>query len=141
MAIEIQRADTRLRRVTIVALVLATLAAAGVILLVHGWMIRHALASTPEQLLAQMRQWLGLASIACGLCLLLLAAHAWHRGRAATSQRRWPVANARVLRDTPVRRDDAALRIARLLNLVSLMLLAFAVALIALSWRLFLVAH
>jgi hypothetical protein len=141
MDIEIQRADTRLRRVTVVVLVLATIAAAGVIVLVHGWMIRRALASTPEQLLAQMRQWLGLASIACGLCLLLLAAHAWRRGRAAVAQRRWPVANARVLRDTPIRRDDAALGIARLLNLVSLMLLAFAVALIALSWRLFLVAH
>jgi hypothetical protein len=71
----------------------------------------------------------------------VLAVHAWRRGRAAAAQRRWPVANARVLRDTPIRRGDAALAIARLLNLVSLMLLAFAVAMIALSWRLFLVAH
>jgi hypothetical protein len=67
--------------------------------------------------------------------------HAWRRGGAAVAQRRWPVANTRGLRDTPVRRGEAALGIARVLNMVSLMLLAFAVALIALSWRLFLVAH
>lgn len=141
MDIEIQRADVRLRRLTIAVLAFAAVAAVGVILLARGWMIRQALASTPEQLLAQMRHWLGAASIACGLCLLLLATHAWRRGRAALAQRRWPVANARVLRDTPIRRDDAALGIARLLTLVSLMLVVFAVAMIALSWRLFLVAH
>lgn len=141
MEIEIQRADVRLRRVTITVLVLASIAAVGVLLLARGWMMSQALLSTPEQLLVQMRHWLGAACIACGICLLLLATHAWRRGRAAVAQRRWPVANARVLRDTKVRRDEAALGIARMLNMVSLMLLAFAVAMIALSWRLFLAAH
>jgi hypothetical protein len=141
MDIEIQRADMRLRRVSIVVLVVAAIVAAGVILLARDWMIGQALASTPEQLVVRMRHWLGAASIACGLCLLLLAMHAWRRGRAASAQRRWPVASARVLRDTLVRRGDAALGVARLLNLVSVMLLAFAVAMIALSWRLFFVAH
>jgi len=141
MDIEIQRADTRLRRVTIVVILLAAIAAAGVILIAHDWMMQQALASTPEQLVAQMRRWLGWASIGCGACLLALATHAWRRGRAAIAQRRWPVANARVLRDTPVKHGDAALGVARLLNLVALMLLAFAVAMVALSWRLFLVAH
>jgi len=141
MDIEIQRADVRLRRVTIAVLVIAAVAAVGMILLARDWMIGQAMASTPEQLVARMRHWLGAASIACGLCLLLLAMHAWRRGRAAVAQRRWPVANTRVLRDTPVRRGEAALGIARVLNMVSLLLLAFAVALIALSWRLFLVAH
>src|SRR6187551_883503 len=103
MDIEIQRADARLRRVTIAVLVLAAIAAVGTILLARDWMIGQAMASTPEQLIAQMRRWLGAASIACGLCLLLLAMHAWRRGRAAAAQRRWPVANASVLRDTPVR--------------------------------------
>ena len=141
MEIEIQRADVRLRRVTIAVLVLATIAAIGVILLARGWMMSQALSSTPEQLLVQMRHWLGAASIACGVCLLMLATHAWRRGRAAVAQRRWPVANASVLRDTPVRHGEAALGIARILSMVSLMLVAFAIAMTALSWRLFLAVH
>ena len=141
MDIEIQRADIRLRKVTIFVLIFAAILAVAVILLARHWLIEQAIASTTEELLPRMRHWLGAASIACGLCLLALAAHAWGRGRAATAQRRWPLANARVLRDTPVRRGDAALRVARLLNLVSLMLVAFAVATIALSWRLFVTLH
>ena len=137
MGIEIHRADIRLRRLTVVVFMLAALGAVVVVLLASQWMIEQAIVSTPEQLVSRMRQWLGAVSIACGLCLLALAMHAWRRGRAASAERRWPLANARVLRDTPVRHGEAALRIARLLNLVSLMLLVFAVATMALSWRLF----
>jgi len=137
MATDIQRADVRLRRMTVIVLLLAAIGATGMIVFARQWMIEQAIVSTPEQLVSRMRQWLGAASIACGLCLLALAVYAWRRGRAASAQRRWPLANARVLRDTPVRHGEAALGVARLLNLVSLMLLAFAMATIALSWRLF----
>ena len=110
MGIEIQRADIRLRRLTVVVFMLAALGAVVVVLLASQWMIEQAIVSTPEQLVSRMRQWLGAVSIACGLCLLALAMHAWRRGRAASAERRWPLANARVLRDTPVYDEAAAER-------------------------------
>jgi hypothetical protein len=85
MGIEIQRADIRLRRLTVVVFMLAALGAVVVVLLARQWMIEQAIVSTPEQLVSRMRQWLGAVSIACGLCLLALAMHAWRRGRAGSA--------------------------------------------------------
>jgi hypothetical protein len=141
MNTEIQRADIGLRRVTLIVLILATLAAAGLVLLARNWMIAKAIASTPQELVVQMRFWISIASMSCGLCLLLLAAYTWRLARRASTQRRWPLAEARVLRDTPIRHGDAALATARLLNMVSLLLFVFSAATIVLSWRLFAVVR
>lgn len=137
MTIEIQRADAGRRRTTAIVLALAVPAAIGVFVWAQRWLVARAIESSTEQLVAQMRHWIGIAVALTALCLLLLAIHGLLRARAAAAQKRWPVANARVLRDTPVRRGEAALRTARLLNVVSLLLFAFAVAAFALSWRLF----
>jgi hypothetical protein len=67
----------------------------------------------------------------------VLAACAAVVARGAAAEQRWPVRRARVLRNTVVRRGEEALRIARLLNLVALVLGAIGVAAILLAWRLF----
>jgi hypothetical protein len=87
-----------------------------------------------------MRRAIALTVLASGLCLLLLAGYGARLARLASKERRWPLSNARVLRDTPIRRDLAALRIARWLNGGALALIALAIAAMAISWRLFVLA-
>ncbi|HEU4665868.1 MAG TPA: hypothetical protein VFS55_17705 [Dokdonella sp.] len=137
MTTEIQRADVRLRRVTAIVLSLAVAVAAALVFLAQRWLTERAIASSTEALITQMRHWIGFAAAASAACLLALAIHALLRARAAAAQQRWPVAGARVLRDTPVRRGATAQRVARMLNLLSLLLFLFAAATLALSWRLF----
>lgn len=137
MTTEIQRADVRLRRTTVIVLALAVLVAAMVVFLAQRWLVERAIASSVEDLVVQMRRWIGIAVALSAACLLVLAIHALRRARASAAQRRWPVAGARVLRDTPVRHGDAALRVARVLHLLALLLFVFAAATFALGWRLF----
>ncbi|MBA8883372.1 hypothetical protein [Dokdonella fugitiva] len=137
MTIEIQRADTRLRRITVSVLVFAVAAAAAFLYFARRWLVERAIASSIEGLVMQMRQWIGITVVLIAACLLVLAIHALRRARAAVAGQRWPVAGTRVLRDTPVRHGEAALRIARLLKLLSLLLFLFAAATFAVSWRLF----
>lgn len=137
MSIEIQRADVRLRRLTVVALAVAAVAAAGCALAFQRWMLHQAAALPVEQLIVRLRHWLGFATAASGLCLLLLAGHSARTARRVARQRRWPLAEARVLRDTPIRRGEAALRLGRLLDALAIVLAVLAAGLGAVSWRLF----
>ena len=70
---DIQTADPRLRRITLVALALAGVAALAVVVAFHHWMTRQAAVLPAEQLVARLRLWIGIAMTASGLCLLLLA--------------------------------------------------------------------
>jgi hypothetical protein len=137
MSEEIQRADLRLRRVTIVVVAIATLAALASILVFQRWLGELAATLPTELLIAQVRRWIGVAATASSLCILLLAGHAAVQARRINAGQRWPVERARVLRDTVVRRGEAALRIGRLLNVTALMLVVVGVAAALLSWRLF----
>lgn len=137
MTTEIQRADVRLRRVTAIVLALAVVAAVAMVFFMQRWLTERAIATSTEALVVQMRHWIGIAAASSATCLLALAIHALRRARAAAAQRRWPIAEARVLRDTPVLQGTAALRVARMLKLLSLLLFVFAAATLALSWRLF----
>lgn len=134
---EIQRADRRLRRMTAVVLVLAAVLAAALVIAFHRWLSEFAAAVPTAQLVGRMRPWIGAGAIACSACLLLLAGYAILRARAATRQQRWPVQGARVLRDTRVRHGADARKVARLLNLVALVLTTIGVAATAIAWRLF----
>jgi hypothetical protein len=134
---EIQHADVRLRRVTAIVLVLAGVLAVALVLAFHRWLSDFATMVPTEHLVARLRPWIGAGAIACSACLLLLAAHAAVRARAAAAEQRWPVRRSRVLRDTVVRHGADALRIARLLNLVALVVTVIGVAAIVLAWRLF----
>lgn len=140
MSVEIQRADARLRRMTIVVLAAAAIAAAWCVFAFHQWMLHQASALSTEQLIVRLRHWVGLATTASALCLLLLAGHSAYTARRVAEQRRWPAADARVLRDTPIRRGDAALRLGRVLNAVAVVLALLALGVGLLSWRLFALA-
>lgn len=133
---ELQRADPRLRRRTAVVLALAALAAAVALLLVARWMSAHAMAASPQQLLADMRRWLGATAFGCALCVTALGVHALSKARHAFAQKRWPLREARLLRDTRVRHGEKALSIARTLRLVALALFLVAAAMAVLGLRL-----
>lgn len=134
---EILHADLRLRRVTAIVLVLAGVLAALLVLAFHRWLSDFATTVPTEHLVARLRPWIGAGAIACSACLLLLAAYAAVHARAAATEERWPAQRSRVLRDTVVRHGADALRVARLLNLVALVLTAIGIATIVLAWRLF----
>ena len=133
---ELQRADPRLRRRTAVVLVLAALAATVVLVVVVRWMSAHATATSPQQLLVDMRRWLGATAFGCALCLAALGIHAWSKARHAFAEKRWPLREARLLRDTRVRHGEKALSIARTLRLVALSLFLVAAAMAVLGLRL-----
>ncbi|MBO9664520.1 hypothetical protein [Dokdonella sp.] len=140
MSIDIQRADAGLRRTTFIVLTAAAIAAVWGVFAFHQWMLHQSAALSTEQLIVRLRLWIGLATTASGLCLLLLAGHSARTARRVAEQRRWPLAGARVLRDTPIRRGDAALRLGRLLNGIAVVLLLLALGVGLLSWRLFALA-
>ena len=137
MSEEIQHADLRFRRVTIVVVAIAALAALATVFMFQRWLGELAATLPTDLLIAQMRRWIGVAATACSLCVLLLAGHAAVQARRIKAGQRWPVERARVMRDTVVRRGDAALRIGRLLNVTALVLVVVGVATALLSWRLF----
>ncbi|GAA0706974.1 hypothetical protein [Dokdonella soli] len=137
MTTDIQRADPRLRRITVVVLVVATLAAALFVFALQRWMLQQVERLPTEQMIVELRHWIGMLLTGSGLCLLVLAGYAARLARRVIAERRWPLAGTRVLRDTPIRRDAAALRLARLLNLVAVALIALAIGVGVVSWRLF----
>jgi hypothetical protein len=137
MTIDIQPADRRLRRVTAVALVLAALAAIVLVLAFEHWIKRLPERLPTPQLVVQLRRGIAIAMLACGLCLLLLAGDAARLARRIIEERRWPLVAMRVLRDTPIRRDAAALRLSRRFNIAAGVLIVLAIGTGWLSWRLF----
>lgn len=136
MPIDIQRADPRLRRRSPIVLALSTVAAIACVVTFHHWITQQAASLPTELLIAQLRRWIGIALTASGLCLLLLAGYAARLARRVIAARRWPLADARVLRDTPILREAAALRLGRWLNIVAIVLVVLAVAAGVLGWRL-----
>ena len=140
MAVEIQRADARSRLVSFVVLTVSVVAALVFVYVFHRWITQLAANLPAEQLVARLRRWIGAAMTACGLCLLLLAGYAAWLARLTLGQRRWPPAPVRVVRDTPVRRDAAAVSIAKALNAAAMILVVLAIVIAWLSWRLFAIA-
>jgi fatty acid desaturase len=137
MAIEIQRADARSRRISIIVLIVSVMVALAFFYIYQRW-VTHLAATLPtEQLVAQLRRWIGVAMTVCGLCLLLLAGYAAWLARRTLDERRWPPTSLRVVRDTPIRRDAAAARIAKALHIAAVVLVVLAVVVAWLSWRVF----
>ena len=137
MTTEIQRADPRLRRITIAVLGVAVFIPIALLLSVQHWMTNVAANMPAERLVASLRRWIGAAMAASALCLALLAGYAARLARGVHAQQRWPLAEARVLRDTPVRHGEFVARMGRLLNVAAAVLAALALATLLLAWRLF----
>jgi len=136
MSVEIHRADPRLRRQAFVVLGAALLLAVVVVLLAHRWMDRSAHALSTTELVATMRLMIGAAMAGTVVCLLILAGYAAYLGRRVAEERRWPLASARVLRDTPVRSGAAAMGLGRMLIIAAVVLGALAIGAGVLSWQL-----
>jgi hypothetical protein len=141
MAIEIQTADRRLRRITVMWTGAAAIVAVAALVFFGRYIARRADALPTPALVAQTRNWIAAALTVSGLCLLLLAGLAARRARQARGEGRWPIRSARVLRDTRVRHGEPALRIARLLEMAAVLAMILAIAAAALGWRLVAAAH
>lgn len=137
MTIEILHADRKLRRITIIVLAFAVLSACALLYAYQIWLTQQAADMPTAQLIGRLRHDIGIAIIASGLCLLLLAGYAGLMAYRVKKEGRWPLGSARVLHDTPIRHGQAALRIGRLLDIAAFALILFGVTAMVLSWRLF----
>ena len=137
MAIDIQPADPRLRRVTAIVLGLSVIAAIIVVIAFWHW-INHLAERLPtRELIVELRRGIAFAMLACAMCLLLLAGYSARLARQVSAERRWPLAATRVLRDTRIRREASAKKIADWMNIAGVVLMLLALAAGLLSWRLF----
>jgi hypothetical protein len=136
MNIEIHRADPQLRRLTLVVLASAMLAAILLMAWFHHWLDRSTVAMPTERFMLEMHRMIGITSTASSLCLLLLAACAARLGRRVIAARRWPLQGSRVVLDMRIRTGDEAAAFGRVLNIVAVVLVVLAIAFGVLGWRL-----
>jgi len=115
----------------------ALLAAVLLMVLFQSWIGRSVRTLPDPQLVFELRRMIGFALTGCGLCLLVLAAYAARLAHRIIEQRRWPLRGARVMRDTRVRTGADAMTIGRVLNMAAIGLIAMAIGVGMLSWRLF----
>ncbi|HVT32105.1 MAG TPA: hypothetical protein VHE32_05640 [Rhodanobacteraceae bacterium] len=137
MTTEIHRADPQLRRVALRVIGAAALAALLALIAFRHWLDRTAETVPADAFLHTIRRTIGISSIACGLCVLVLAACAARLGRRVIAHRRWPLPSARVLRDTPVRSGNEAIAFGRLLGVAAIALVIASLAFGVLGWRCF----
>lgn len=137
MSDDILRADQRLRRLTTIALIVATLLCVVALIAFHRWMSGIGDGQHVAHVVARMRSMIALALTGSALCMGALAWHAARSGQRARSSEQWPLPGARVIRDTPMRRGRAAARIGVLLQIAAVVLLVLAIAAGTVSWRLF----
>lgn len=134
---EILRADSALRRKTVIVLGMALVLAILALFLFQRWLIDSIVSLDVQAAVVRMRGVIGVALTASAICLAVLAAYAARKGTQARATARWPLAGARVLLDTPIRRGSVALRIGRWLQFIAGVLAVLAIATGAVSWRLF----
>lgn len=136
MSEEILRADARLRRITWIALAVAVVLCIVIVIAFGRWLAGTHFDMPVEMLAKTVRRFIALTTTGIALCLAILAWLAVRAGRRTGQARQWPLPGARVIRDTPIRRGEAAQRIGRRLQALALVLLVFAVACAVLSLRL-----
>jgi len=135
MSEDIQRADPAYRRRTLRLLGASVVVAIVALVYAQHWMQAHAIVGAPREAAMQIRQWIGITATLCGFCLLALAGHAWWLSSRAQREARWPLASARVMRDTRVRRGAAVVPIVRWLRIATLVFIAFATLAIVAGWH------
>lgn len=136
MNIEIHRADPQLRRMTLVVLASAMLAAILLMAWFHRWLDRSTVSMPAERFMLEMHRMIGITSTASSLCVLLLAGYAARLGRRVIEARRWPLHGSRVVLDMRIRSGEAAVAFGRMLNIIAVVLVVLAIAFGVLGWRL-----
>jgi hypothetical protein len=137
MNAEIHRADPHMRRLTLMVMSAAVLVAILLLAWFRHWLDRSTIATPGDLLVLEMRRTIGITGMGCGVCVLLLAGYVARLARRVIEERRWPLRTSRVVRDTHVRSGEAAIRFARMLNIVAIVLIVLALGFGVSGWRLF----
>jgi hypothetical protein len=129
------RADPRLRRQTLIALGFAAILALVALVVFKHWLDAIGALPGTDILIYRLRRMIGMAMTGSAVCLALLAWYAAHKASKARLVEQWPLPGTRVMRDTPIRRGEAARSIALLLNITAVVLLVLAFATGYFSWQ------
>jgi hypothetical protein len=136
MNAEIHRADPQMRRMTLIVLSVAVLVAIVLLAWFRHWLDRSTSATPGDLFVLEMRHMIGITGMCCGLCVLVLAGYVARLARRVIEERRWPLRTSRVVRDTHVRSGEAAIKFARMLNIIAILLIVFALGSGLAGWRL-----
>jgi len=137
MAEEILRADQRLRRIANIVAVLGVFAALTLMWVFKPWLNQRLGTMTNHAAVIALQRGVAYGLLCQGLCTLLVSGYCARLATRIQQQHRWPLEGARVLKDTLVRRGEAALRVGRLFNIAAVTLVALAAVLGLLSWNAF----
>ena len=137
MSKDLLRADLPLRRTTWIVLGIAGLACVVALVAFQRWLGGFGEDVPIADLVARMNKLIAIALTGSALCFAVLAWLAARTSRRAVETGQWPAPDARVIRDTPVRRGLAARRIARQFEIAGIVLLLLALGAGAMSLRLF----
>jgi hypothetical protein len=132
----IQAADPALRRRVAIILGVAVIVLIAVFWFVRHWLIQTSAHLSTADLISTIRHALSVCITLIVACLLLMGRHLLLRGRRIMRDRRYPANDARVLRDTPIREGEAAVRIGNASRVAGLIacLLGLATAIVGWQW-------
>jgi hypothetical protein len=135
MSKDILRADAHLRRTTWLVLGGAGMLCVVALIAFQSWL--GGFGEVPvADLVGRMQKLIALALTGCALCFATLAWLAARAGRRTAETGQWPGPDARVIRDTAIRRGHSARRIGRQFEIAAIVLLVLALGAGVMSVRL-----
>lgn len=132
---DVQRADPQLRVAALFVLVFTLVAAVALLVVLQRWLAavtQLPAAAAQAQLLAAFAWAIGSVCAA----MLWLAASFWRSGGRVRRTAQWPLPGARVIRDTPILRGDAAVTRGRVMQGAGAALFLCAACVSVVAWRL-----
>lgn len=132
------RADPRRRRIVFTVLALAVILAVLSVFLSVRLLSDWADQLATDQLVERFRLLLSILLVGCGLCFLALAAHLVFLSGRIRASGCWPLPGTPVLFDRVQLQGEAALRVARRLRVLAIVLCCCGLATAGISLRLFL---
>jgi hypothetical protein len=131
----IQAADPALRRRVAIILGVAVVVMLAVYAGLRHWLMQAGARLGTADLVTTIHHALMICVTLIVVCLLLLGRHLLLRGRRIMRDRRYPANDARVLRDTPVREGEDAVRIGNASRVAGLIVCLIAIATAIVGWR------
>lgn len=137
----IHRGDPKFKRLVIVLVICGIVIAALFTVEVLHWLQGLRKMANPSLVLAQLKFSIGAGAGGVAICFLALATYWAILGSRILREQRWPIANARILRDTPIRYGKSAQRKGATILLMALILLILAFVIPAQVWMLLATIH